>query len=386
MALKFKQIQEFKETKIGDVCPFVYGKGLSEKERNTGKIPVYGSNGIVGWHDKSFLNGPCIIIGRKGSIGKIHHSQIPCWPIDTTFYIEENQNYHLKFIFYLLKFVNLENMDSDTSVPGLNRNAVHEVKISIPEKTGQMRISQVLENLDTKIENLQTQNKILEQTAQAIFKSWFVNFDGQTEFEDSELGQIPKGWSVDTIFSHCEQVNYGYTQSSSTEPVGPKFLRITDIVKDVISWSDVPFCEIDPKHFEKYQLHDGDIVIARTGASTGDNKLITIPPKSVFASYLIRLRLKSRFMSEYIALFLQSITYKNYIHSILGEKSAQPNANAKTLTNCKITTPEKEILKKFAVISQSVHQHIEKNNHSISQLEQTRDALLPKLMSGEIRV
>jgi len=221
---------------------------------------------------------------------------------------------------------------------------------------------------------------------QAIFQSWFIDFDGVTEFEDSELGNIPKGWSIDPIFSHCEHVNYGYTQSSSTEPVGPKFLRITDIGKEHFYWSDVPFCEIDPKNMEKYQLYDGDIVIARTGASTGDNKLITSPPKSVFASYLIRLRLKSRFMSEYVASFLKSKIYKNYIYSILSEKSAQPNASATVLTNCKIITPEKEILKKFAVLSQSIHKQIEKNTHSISQLVQTRDALLPKLMSGEIRV
>ena len=134
MALKSKQVQEFKETKIGDVCPFAYGKGLPERERNIGKFPVYGSNGIVGWHDTSFLNGPCIIIGRKGSIGKIHYSENSCWPIDTTFYIVENENYHLKFIFYLLKFLDLENMDSDTSVPGLNRTAAHELEINIPEK------------------------------------------------------------------------------------------------------------------------------------------------------------------------------------------------------------------------------------------------------------
>ena len=202
--MKSKQVQEFKETKIGDVCPFAYGKGLPERERNIGKFPVYGSNGIVGWHDTSFLNGPCIIIGRKGSIGKIHYSENSCWPIDTTFYIVENENYHLKFIFYLLKFLDLENMDSDTSVPGLNRTAAHELEINIPEKKEQIRISNILENLDTKISNLQNQNRILEQTAQTLFKSWFVDFDGVTEFEDSELGKIPKGWSIDNLENICE--------------------------------------------------------------------------------------------------------------------------------------------------------------------------------------
>ena len=171
--MKSKQSQEFKEITIGDACPFVYGKSLPMKKRNSGRIPVYGSNGIVGWHNESFLKKSCIIIGRKGSIGKIHYSQISCWPIDTTFYIEENPQYHLKFIFYLLKFTNLENMNSDTSVPGLNRNEAHAVRINIPGKNQQIRISRTLENLDTQIENLQKQNKILEQIAQTVFKSWF---------------------------------------------------------------------------------------------------------------------------------------------------------------------------------------------------------------------
>src|SRR5947209_6237907 len=96
-------------------------------------------------------------------------------------------------------------------------------------------------------------------------------------------------WKQVILRDICERINYGFTASATREPIGPKFLRITDIVPDIIDWQSVPFCKIDEMGIHKYELKEGDIVIARTGATAGYAKHIRNHPKSIFASYLVRI-------------------------------------------------------------------------------------------------
>jgi len=113
-------------TTVGSFCPFTYGKGLPEKKRNTnGNIKVYGSNGPVGVHDQPLVDEPGIVIGRKGTVGAIHFASEPFWPIDTTFYVVSEADRDLRYTYYLLKSIGLENMNADSAVPGLNRDAAH---------------------------------------------------------------------------------------------------------------------------------------------------------------------------------------------------------------------------------------------------------------------
>ena len=166
------------ETTVGDFCPFIYGKGLSKTKRQKGLVPVYGSNGCVDFHSKSCVNGPGIIIGRKGSVGAVHLSEVPFWPIDTSFYVEKESLEELKFTYYLLKSLGLEGMNSDSAVPGLNRENAHALPITIPEnKEDREALGRWISIYDEKIELNRQTNQTLEHIAQAIFKSWFVDFE-----------------------------------------------------------------------------------------------------------------------------------------------------------------------------------------------------------------
>lgn len=103
---------------------------------------------------------------------------------------------------------------------------------------------------------------------------------------------LPEGWERKKIGEVAEKINYGYTESASQEEIGPKFLRITDIVPETLDWSNVPYCKIEDNKKQNYLLEEGDIVIARTGATTVYAKRIgKLHPEAVFASYLIRVRL-----------------------------------------------------------------------------------------------
>lgn len=128
-----KELGRWEEKKLGDEIELCYGKGLIEKERKKGNIPVFGSNGVVGFHDKSLTKGPGVIIGRKGSVGEVKFSKNDFWAIDTTYFLKLKRKGDIRFWFYFLLTLNLNKMNSHSAVPGLNRDAIYEIKKNIPE-------------------------------------------------------------------------------------------------------------------------------------------------------------------------------------------------------------------------------------------------------------
>jgi len=214
-----------------------------------------------------------------------------------------------------------------STFPNISSQQLNNLMIKVPDILTQTRIADILTALDDRIELNRQTNATLEAIAQAIFKEWFVNFrfPGSTgEMQDSELGLIPKGWRVEKIKNITTKIQYGLTQKASTKEVGPHFLRITDIQKGIIEWSCVPFCMANEKEYEKYKIEKYDIFIARTGASTGENALVVNQPKSVFASYLIRIQFDMPELSVYVAKFLRTNKYFDFIDGIKGG-SAQLN-------------------------------------------------------------
>ena len=166
----------------------------------------------------------------------------------------------------------------------------------------------------------------------------------------------------------CDSVEYGYTASATGEAVGPRFLRITDIASERLNWESVPFCEIDPKKFSKHRLKTGDIVIARTGATTGWAKFIKDPPEAVFASYLIRIRPSPSVDSRFVGFIVESSVYKDFIQQHMGG-AAQPNANAQVLTSFDLPLPPLPTQRRIASILSAYDELIENNQRRIRILE-----------------
>ncbi len=172
----------------------------------------------------------------------------------------------------------------------------------------------------------------------------------------------------------CESIDYGFTASATRDPVGPRFLRITDIVPKRLDWQGVPFCEIEPKKLAKYRLRAGDIVIARTGATTGWAKFITDPPEAVFASYLVRLRTAPSVDARFVGFVVESQAYKDFIQQHMGG-AAQPNANAKVLTSYEIPIPPLPAQQRIAGILSAYDELIENSHLRIRTLEAMARAL-----------
>jgi len=177
-------------------------------------------------------------------------------------------------------------------------------------------------------------------------------------------------WINCSLADACASIDYGLTASAVESDSGPKFLRITDIVSGNINWDTVPRVIAEETTIDKYRLHDGDIVLARTGASTGASAYVKNPPKAVFASYLVRLKAKPEFDPRYLAYYLKSDLFWTYIRGVLGDKSAQPNASASTMTKAPLFAPEdKEEQRAIARILGTLDDKIELNRHINETLE-----------------
>ncbi len=168
----------------------------------------------------------------------------------------------------------------------------------------------------------------------------------------------------------CESVRYGYTASASHEEVGPRFLRITDIVPNSINWDTVPFCEIEDADRNRFSLQLGDIVIARTGATVGYAKLIRDEVDAVFASYLVRFRVDPKLADPgFVGRLVESIVYKDFVKSRVGG-AAQPNANAQVLGSFTFRLPTRREQERISSILSAYDDLIENNRRRMELLEE----------------
>ena len=181
-------------------------------------------------------------------------------------------------------------------------------------------------------------------------------------------------WKKVKLGEVCD-TQYGFTASTVQQDTGTQFLRITDIVPQLIDWNTVPYCQIQEKDREKYLLHKGDIVVARTGATVGYAKYIKEDVPAVFASYLVRLLVNSIDVDRhYVGLCVESNLFKEYIQSI-SNGSAQPNANAQMISSFEINLPPLSTQHRIATILSRYDSLIENYQKQIKLLEEAAQRL-----------
>jgi type I restriction enzyme S subunit len=270
--------------------------------------------------------------------------------------------------------------------PNASAPILGSFKFLLPSRYAQIRIAEILSAYDDLIENNRRRMALLEEAARQIYCEWFVRLRFPGHEHTRNNNGVPEGWKRQMLAELCESIDYGYTASAELEEVGPKFLRITDIVPNIIDWTSVPYCPIEENRLVKFRLVEGDIVIARTGATVGYAKrLHRRHPEAVFASYLVRLRLKPEIDSLMVGIFVESDSYKSYVHSRVGG-AAQPNANAKVLSGVEILVPPPSIQRLFHESVEPLIDQREVLQIQNQKLQAARDLLLPRLMSGEIAV
>ena len=387
------------EYSIREYAPLNYGRALPSRSRNVdGEYPVYGSNGIIGYHDEAVTEGPAVIIGRKGTAGTVHFSPIPCWPIDTTFYHEEEDTELALFKSYVLSTLGLDRMNSDSAVPGLNRDVAHAMRIRIPPTGEQRRIADVLGGLDDRIELSRRMSGTLEDLASTLFKAWFVDFEpvrakiegrwreGESlpgfpahlydlfpdDLVDSELGPIPAGWrpcSLGDVIRIHDSRRVPLSKRERQQRKGPfRYYGATGIVDYVDDF-----------------LFDGRFVlVAEDGTVVNDDGAPVV--QYVWGRFWVNnhahvLSSAGGISTEHLQLLLRSVNIRPFVTGAVQLKLNQRNLKSipiLTSSDRTVTAFEDIVAPQFAALRQA--------HDELHLLVALRDLLLPKLISGEVRL
>ena len=205
---------EWQELCWGDLATLEYGRALRGHNSRTGPIRVFGTNGPIGWHDEALCSYPSVVIGRKGAYRGVHYSPEPFFVIDTAFYLKPKVELDTRWAYYQLLTQDINGLDSGSAIPSTRREDFYSLPVQVPPLSEQRAIAQILGTLDDKIELNRRLNETLEELARAIFKDWFVDFgpvraklEGRDtglpehlaelfpdRLVESELGEIPEGW------------------------------------------------------------------------------------------------------------------------------------------------------------------------------------------------
>lgn len=378
-------MERTKIVKLGDVLNFKRGHDLPKIKMQDGKIPVAGSNGIIGYHNEETPIHPCITIGRSGNVGTPYIYD-KCWAHNTVLYVDDFKGNDPKYLYYLLKTIPLSSFGGGSAVPTLNRNHIHPIEIKYFEniKT-QKKIASFLSSLDDKIELNRHINENLEQQAQALFKSWFIDFkpfkDGK--FVDSELGMIPEGWRVG-YYTELVDIKGGGTPKTnikefwngsipffSPKDIGPSCFVLN--TEKYITTNGLENC--NSNLFPPYSVFItargtvGKVVMVGSEMAMNQSNYALLGKQNIsqFYVYLITLQLVSHLLKKANGAVFNAITTRDFASE-------------------RIIIPFYSIIKSFSSIVKPIYENILLNEFQIKSLSQLRDTLLPRLMSGELEI
>jgi len=309
-----------------------------------------------------------------------------------------NDDVYPKFAFYFIisetgKNILLSRSTTTTGLRNLQKTDFENIIMPLPPLPKQKKIAYFLSTVQTAIEKTEAVIKATRELKKSLMKHLFTYGPvsiGEAEnvpLKETEIGLVPEGWDVVKL-GDVVRTQYGYTASACHDQVGPQFLRITDIDDDGnVNWSTVPYCMVSTDDYHRFSLEDGDTVVARIGATTGKSYFAVNSPRSVFASYLIRLKIKNKdkVYPAFISTFTKSVAYWTQVNQSKGEK-LKSGLSARQLENILIPLPSFQIQQRSAIALSIIERKLETERNKKAALQALFKTLLSKLMTGKIRV
>jgi len=400
---------------LGDFVTLQRGHDLPSQDRVSGSVPIMGSFGITGHHSKARAKGPGVTIGRSGaSIGVASYVESDYWPLNTCMYVTDFKGNNPRYAYYLLRTLNLASHNSGSAQPSLNRNYIYPIEISFPERSYQDRVSDLLGSLDDKIELNRRLNETLEAMARALFRDWFVNFgptrrqtEGATDPVDilgdafppkksielarlfpKTLGEdgLPTGWTKKPV-GELSKIVGGGTPNTKAEEFWKNGVHLWATPRDLSKLSGVFI-----RSTERL-LTDAGLAKVSSGLSPAGSVLISSrapigylaiasEPIAVNQGFIV-LRPTKTFPTHFAKLWCEA-----------NMETIEANANGSTFQEISkrnfkpilATVPCRSVMEAFSEYVGLLFAKIEANEKQNETLVDIRDLLLPKLISGEIRL
>ncbi len=394
---------EWRECNWGDIATLEYGRALRGYENASGRFRVYGTNGPIGWHEEALCPHPGVVVGRKGAYRGIHYSPEPFFVIDTAFYLEPKEALDLRWAYYVLLTYDIDGMDSGSAIPSTSREAFYGLRVRVPPAEEQRAIAQILGTLDDKIDLNRRTNETLEGIARALYRSWFVDFDpvrakaeggdpGLPEYmadlfpdslEESELGEIPTGWRVVTVADVAEINAQTLGRADRLDVID--YIEINEVMRGEVA-SIVRYERGAEPSRARRRLRHGDAVLSSVRPDRGAHFLCLNPPETLIASTgFVVLSARDDNWA-----FLYSAVTRGEVGEELGrlaDGGAYPAVRPDVIGGLNLVVPtEQGLLLAFQEFVGPLYELSAQNRIESKTLGMIRETLLPKLVSGEIRI
>jgi len=376
---------DWEVTSLGKIAYLEYGASLPERKRNKGSVPVYGSSGIVGYHSEGLIDGPGIIIGRKGTVGAINWVDKSFYPIDTTFYISKNQSKeYLKWLFYLLSNLHLERLNITTGVPGLNREQAHSVILPIPPFSEQKKIADILTTVDGAIEKTAQVIEKTKELKKGLMQRLLTRGIGHNKFKKTEIGEMPVEWEVAKLKDIVLRFYNGGTPDTSNENYwGGDIPWITgaDFEKQKVNRSRRNITHKGVENSATNIIPKGNLLVA---TRTGVGKIAIAPFDIAISQDITGIILDSqKALPGYIYWYLDHKADR--LRSIIQGTSINGLLRG-DLESFMLPLPLVNEQKKIADILTSIDDEVEKEMNHKDQLETLKKGLMQVLLTGKLRV
>ncbi len=337
----------WKNGELGDFVTLKRGFDLPQQKREDGQVPIFSSSGITGTHSTAMVKAPGVITGRYGTIGEVFYAAKDFWPLNTTLFVEDFHGNDAKFIYYFLKTLEWSKFTSASAVPGINRNTVHKEIVSLPDVETQRRIASTLSMFDEKIKINTEINDNLQQQAQAIYSSMFID-------------------NPDPAWSH------GHLSDLITVKYGKDHKKLADGIYPVYGSGGIM------RYVERPLYNKESVLIPRKG-TLNNVMYVNQPFWSVDTMFYTEMKLPN------VAKFVYHFVKAKDLAS-MNAGSAVPSMTTDILNAMEVVIPSASALKEFESLVAPMYEAMEANDVQSKALSQMRDTLLPKLMSGEIDV
>lgn len=364
-------MSEWKTYKLSELAMIKNGKSRPSEK---GIIPVYGGNGILEYTNKHNTENETIIIGRVGAYcGSVFYENKPLWISDNAMFTNSKETTNSKFLYYLLKEKNLNKYAQGSSHPLLTQGFLNDLEITVPDLATQTQIAQILTSLDDKIElNLQM-NQTLEAMAQALFKEWFVNFNFPNFDGELENG-LPKGWRMGKL---GEEFNLTMGQSPKGESLNQENEGMIFYQGRTDFGFRFPSNRIYTSEPNRIANKLDTLVCVR--APVGDINMAI--EKCCIGRGLSAVMHKS---NAYSFTYYSMNSIEPIFKGFESEGTVFGSLNKNNFENIEVVVPSKELIIEFEKVVNPIDEKILNNSFQIQTLTQTRNTLLPKLMSGKI--
>jgi len=412
---------EWRSSTWGDEVTLEYGKALRGYSQTYGKYRVFGSNGPIGWTSNALTQGPGVILGRKGAYRGVEYCRDPFWVIDTAYYIVPKTDLDMRWLYYAVKHYKLGEVDDGSPIPSTTRAAVYMLELDVPPKHEQRAIAHILGTLDDKIELNSKQNETLEAMARALFKAWFVDFEpvrakmegrwqrGQSlpglpahlydlfpdRLVESELGEIPEGWEIEELGAHLDVLESGRRPKGGVRGVDKGVPSVgAESITGVGQFEFGKTKYVSEEFFaamKSGQVESMDVLLYKDGGKPGDFK----PRVSMFGRgfpferFAINehvFRMRSRSLGQAFLYLQMSDERILFELRSRGGKAAIPGINQADVRTLLVIVPPRELLTTFDKAALPMMEGILDRAIEGRAIAQLRDTLLPKLISGDLRI